>query len=386
MAANDEAAPASESASATEVRQLFATARSEVNTFHSLHLGRHVAEAVCKALRHSVPADHQAAYRKLETLHDQISYLEKNAEKLGVYRVVTSALRTLQAYGNYAAHHEAGRKDERPPTMAAESTMASLDLVVQWFINRERPGAGEDSLEQKAIPLQLHEPARPPPSWLARWRLWRYCPDSPVLKFDDDTTPGSKLARLFAYYDKSCELARYVGKVVLEREADANVADMGPAVLCATIRTLADSRPERVPRATARDIQELFARRTMVHQAMKDNTSDADRHKEAQSYVIEAEQRNLGEGLREWFGKHYLGRTRVERWWLGACLLVGAAFLARSCLSDFVSGERRSGAAGARRQMLSRYCESAQDAGAQSLCADLQKQVEEDAKADKKGK
>jgi len=264
---------------------------------------------------------------------------------------------------------------------AAESTMASLDLVFQWFTRRRRlSDGGDDALERQTIPLRLREPAPPTPSWVARWRFWRGCPDAPVLKFQDDTTSGSKLARLFAYYDKSCELARYVGKAVLLWEAEVDVADMGTADLGATIGRLSDLRPSRVPRTMARDIQELFARRAMVHQAMKDDTTDPE------PYVIEAEQRNLGEGLREWFGKYYLGRTRVERWWLGLSLLVASAFLARSCLSDFVSGERRSGAAGARRQMLSRYCDSAQDAGAQSLCVDLRKEVENDAKADKKGK
>ena len=121
MAASDEVAPAREGTSVRTVRQLFAKARSEVNTFQSLHLGRQVAEAVCAELLHSIPADHQAAYRKLDALNKQITYLEDNAGELRVPRAVTAALRTLQAYGNYSS-----RRPQRVDATAEASTSTGL--------------------------------------------------------------------------------------------------------------------------------------------------------------------------------------------------------------------------------------------------------------------
>jgi len=372
MATEEPAEPRDLSPSRT-LSQFFAEARTEVNTFHSLNLGRVIAEAVCAEVRDALGERDLAAYQKVgKDLNGQISYLEDNHERLKIPRVVTAGLRTLQAYGNYAVHWERGRADDGPPAQAWDSAMASLALVFQWF--SEGGSASERSdLDNQTIMLDLKkpEPTRPPP--LVSMKLWGPCPDVPHLKFEGDTTPGSKLARLYAYYDKSCHLVRYIAEVVLLWEAEVEVKDKELAHLGAMFTRLAELRPKRIPRTIARDVEELIARRSLLLRAMKEDIDDA------APFIVEAEQRNLADGVREWFAKYYLRRT-FSRWAWGAVGVALLGLLANAVYGSIVDATRKATADELRRGYLSKYCRPEPSQALAPFCLDLRKEAEAAAK------
>src|SRR5690606_23924510 len=126
-------------------------------------LARKAAEAVCAGAEELLPERLRASYRKSDDLGRRLGFLEDNAKER-IPGEVLAALRTLQAYGNYATHYHP--EQHRPSERATASAMASLDVAARWFLALAETAGANDVAD-----IALRSPPPPAPSFFERRRI-----------------------------------------------------------------------------------------------------------------------------------------------------------------------------------------------------------------------
>ena len=295
-----------------DVRLTYYEALRNERTYDALRAGRLVAEAVCSALAADLPDDKRRPYTRQNDLHARISILEQlPSDQRIVPGAVIAALRTLQAYGNYASHYDVTAA-RVPNDAATKSAMASLGLVVDWFLNR---GAVEEAQPKGQEPRV----SPPPPGLIERWQISRRAKVSlPTFKLEGETTPDATLGAMFTFYSQCVALCERICREVLAREAGNERQSVEVDQLPLRMEQLAELRPARVPRSVASDVAELWRRRAVVSRALKDG------HGDVEHLLEELAHRNPTKDVVRWFRRQYLRHTHFERlWWVYLLLALG---------------------------------------------------------------
>jgi hypothetical protein len=364
---DDRAVPRNQRDDADDVRLKYLEARRNEHSFQGMVLARHVAEAVCSALEAELPEAVRKVYQAKD-LSGRLGFLEDKARKkeIDVSRAVVAALRTLQAYGNYASHHEPGA--HQPPQRATTSAMASLALVAQWFLGRD-----PERLSSQSTDLPLREPAPGKPGWIERRALvfgldldLRFVDGEKRFEVVSSDPAETQLGTLYALYGKIVEVCRVVCRVVLERETTLDPELMTLDQLSLLLSQLSELRPERVPRAVCASVEEVERRLASVHRAMQQGVSDA------APIVLESRQRSPAQDVVDWFRRDYLGQGWLERRWpvvvLVAVLVPAALWMSFQIgAGQGKSAENRS----VKHALSSEFCNPAAPVSSSALCERL---------------
>jgi hypothetical protein len=284
-----------------------------------------------------------------------------------VPRHIVAALRTIQAYGNYASHLAVG-EPPMPPAEAAESARASLVLLTEWFLETLAAGAG------RALPLR--EPA-PRTSRLGAYRLSRelgisHCarithrrgaPFSARKCVDTEQSPTVQLHQLQALLAEHVDAAERVGRIVLRRETTLEPMGWRLSDLAPLMARLSSRRPSALPRSVAMDFQELERLRANVHAAASSTTP------EPGIYLAALETRQHGPEIVEWFHSRYLGRSHVARHWPLYVIILALLLPIMNECSHRSSPEKA--VADAHRRLFEKYCRSRPNLDWRSLCDEL---------------
>ena len=345
-----------------DVRLKYLEARREDKGSVSMGLAREVAEAVCDSAKLRLPSNLQGAYEKCADLGGRLGFLEKNADAARLPKVVLAALRTLQAYGNYAAHYELGKRE--PPPRATTSAMSSLAVVVHWFLSQDPDGERRATTE-----LPIKQPSPGAPGVFERRRVLAAASCKPVGAFGKDgfgpLPPEAKLALLLGYHAECVHACERITRSVLARETSLDVSVMAIDQLSLQFAQLADARPERVPQSARALVDEVLRRRMAVVRALRNQVVDVE------PYVLEARQRCPADDLATWFEQHYLGRGYWERNWfqtLFISLVVYGAFWS-TCSAGETDKER---------ELYHRYCTADAGAALSEFCEAAKKSLRPD--------
>jgi hypothetical protein len=350
-----------------DVRIKYLEARRNEHSFQGMVLARHVAEAICSSLEFELPDGERRLYQGKD-LNGRLGFLEDKARKqeIDTPRAIVAALRTLQAYGNYASHHEPGT--HTPPERAMASAMASLALVAQWFLQR-------DPEHPATIPeLPLREPAPRTPGFLERrgivWSIPLNVPDIQdsgtgrfiVSAYDPAET---QLGTLYAYYGRVVEVCAGVARTVLEREATLDPTSMSLPQLTLHLAQVSNLRPARVPRSICSAIEEVERQQAAVSRALQRGEADA------RPFVVDARQSSPAETVVNWFRRDYLGQGPFEQNWLRFVILMpGVCFLVWLFYELGVGWGEQQEDKRVRRALVSEFCGSPA-IGSQRLCQRL---------------
>lgn len=334
-----------------DVRLKYFEARRDEQSHDAIRAARIVAEAVCDGLIMDIPEEKRSNYGK--GLNSQIEVLEQLSSRGEVIpRAVVAGLRALQAFGNYAAHYNKG-DGKHPPAPATRSTMASLALVVQWFLGRsdeERPA------------LALRQPPPAVPGIAERWRIHRRIKlTTPEFKVEGDVSSEAVLGALYTYYAQSVSICERISREIITRETMLDGAACTADQLPLLLEQVAEARPSRVPRSIAADVGELWRRRGVVLRAMREREEDTEH------LLVEVKLRNLAKEVRAWFDGEYLTRSKVERFWPQYVVAIGVSlFVIKECRSDWKNEGREDLRVG----LMQRFC-SHEAAPANPVCTEL---------------
>ncbi len=314
-----------------DVRHLYLEALRLEGSLASLVAGRRTAEAVCQHVAELLPENLRRTCAGKE-LPSRIGILEDN----GVLpRQVSAALRTLAAYGNYAAHYESGT--HRAPPDAARSAMASLSLVAAWVLKGDRLGDADEQLT-----LLLREPPAQAPGVLERRRLTKSLPWTPELteqstsleSYQHSVTPDApravQFARLMAFYEDSINVVMQVCRAVLARETQVAPDSMTFEQLIMSMAFVSEARPARVPRSICLDLESLSTFRSAIAQRLSSTDDPA-------PFLLQAKTQNVAERVVEWFDSTYLGRSSIERrglTWVFSCCVLSFVAYAGNCVGQ----------------------------------------------------
>jgi hypothetical protein len=349
-----------------EVRLRYMEARRVEHTLEGIRLARIVAEAVCAALIEVVPDEQREKYLGKE-LGTQIETLERlvksERHRRPIPKAVIAGLRTLQAYGNYAAHYEKGGGPQPPPA-AIESAMASLFLVAQWFLSRAGDAIALDEA-QPARAIHMRQPEPPQPRLLQRRRITKRAQlDEPQLNTKSMGTPASVLGGLYSYYSDAISVCERICREVIDRETELAAAECLVEDLPFIIEDIARERPHRVPRSIALDMIELWRRRSACEAAIQNRTEDVE------PLVVELAHRKIINEVIRWFKHDYLCTSGIERnWWVWILFIAGMASFGM-CRSGWIDDGSDAGKKEMRTELLQRYCTDA-TAKATPICLDL---------------
>jgi hypothetical protein len=343
-----------------KVRFKYYHARRNQQRFEAMIAARQVAEAVSKAVVSRIRSEDLKGRARVKQLDKRLGLLERLAEDdlVDVPKAVIAGLRTLQAYGNYAAHDHAA--DTSPPMEATQSAMASLALVAQWFLEEAEPGADRE------FELKLVESPPDRPGFRERRRLHRLVQEatSDLPKLPEVQAyhrPGIQLTSLLAVHEQAKARCEAICRVVVGVETELDPAALDFDRLSLVIGRLSSARPERVPPSIARRVEEVWTRWRSVARAIQEEEQDAER------YRVEAEQGDPVADIERWFSLAYLGRSKLEQNWLKWLVMAGLASLACVALRDCgqVEGRKK-----LRSQLLADYCADV-SAAKTPICAKL---------------
>lgn len=345
---------------AEDIRHLYFEALRLEGSLASLVAGRRAAEAVCLHIAEQLPENLRKACAAKE-LPSRIGILEDNR---AVPRQVSAALRTLAAFGNYAAHYETGTR--RAPPDATRSAMASLSLVATWALNSRAEG---DADEQPSTALR--DPAPGPPGVLERFRLSRQARRIPELteqtmnleayqhSVAPDAPSAVKFARLMAFYEDSIDVVAHVCRTVLSRETAASVDSMTFEQLIMSMAWVSESRPSRVPRSICLDLEALSTFRSAISQRLSSTEDPA-------PFLLQARTQNVAERVVLWFDSAYLARSALERRGVAWGFICCGLFLV-GYVGDCVGHDE--GAAQANADVKARLCKSVEPEPIAAFCA-----------------
>jgi hypothetical protein len=321
----------------------------------ALQSGRTVAEAVVEELVLPRASDPLRGELQRKGLDGRLGILEARARELDVPRYVTAALRSLQAFGNYANHYQAG--EPPAPELAAESVLASLRIVVQWVLEAGPSEGAPPSIALRANVTRPGLVARYFEAFTAKRTIPELGGDG-SFAITASTPPREQLSILDRFYASSAEQCAVVVRQVLDREteaewpSDAKLSDLVPV-----LAAVSQKRPERVPWTIVRGLEELQLRWRVLNGAMVTHAKDPT------PYVVSARHRNIAAEVWKWFEEDYLGRGSLERHGIRRLIYIGLIVLLGWVIHDvgFTDGAHDE------RARLQARC----DRGAELACEEL---------------
>ncbi|MGC4120473.1 MAG: hypothetical protein QM765_39020 [Myxococcales bacterium] len=337
-----QAGPENQTAAALQ-REYYSARKNEL-TFEGMNSARKFAEGAVEEIRRLLPDSLQPEFpapaKSLGAKLDKLETLTENHPELAnsIPRSIVAALRTLQAWGNYASHFHAG-PDSSPKQHAVRSAMASLDAVADWYFGAQGR-SGHDFDVDSVSELRLIEPAPTTPAFLERRRaLKRFRENLPsfscsefassisfgvhALGTDAEEPILRKANVLGAYLEASAAKLDEVCRFVLSREAEAPPVGASLEVLVLQFQALSERRAQRVPRSVVTEASEVARRRLLYRRCATDNFASVD------ALIADARHSDPFASVVKWFEEKYLGCGPWERSW-GSRLwrLVGVLFLA----------------------------------------------------------
>lgn len=227
------------STEADPIRTTYAAVTSATTRIAGMQSARQLAEEVCADLARRFPDLAADSGGKRRDFNSQLGKLESMSREPNapVTPVVVAALRSLQAYGNYASHP---RTEVSPPEEAFVGAMAAAKLLFNAY-------------RGSAQSLRLREPAPPTPAGADRRDFRRAVGSLPGTPTDGVAGGISgTLAALNGFYRAELECCRSICMLVLAREMEgANFLKLDDSQLIAALDVLSRARPQRVPRKVA---------------------------------------------------------------------------------------------------------------------------------------